>query len=124
VNAQLLAKSAYMAAATPTRTERGTEYEIFSRITRKLGAAARGECDFQSVVSALHDNRILWNALAADVAIETNALPSALRAQIFYLSEFTTHHTRRVLAGEATVDALVEINTAVMRGLRQEGAAA
>ncbi|MCB2128864.1 MAG: flagellar biosynthesis regulator FlaF [Rhodobacteraceae bacterium] len=123
MNAQLLAKSAYTAAAAPTRTERGTEYEIFSRITRKLGVAARGECDFQSLVSVLHDNRMLWNALAADVAIETNALPAALRARIFYLSEFTTHHTRRVLAGEASVDALVEINTAVMRGLRQEGAA-
>ncbi|SPH23452.1 hypothetical protein DEA8626_02515 [Defluviimonas aquaemixtae] len=116
-----MALSAYAGAAIPTRTGRGTEYELFARVTHRLKAAAHGDGDFNALVRAVHDNRSLWTALAADVAIETNELPSELRAQIFYLSEFTSAHSRRVLAGEAGVDVLVDINTAVMRGLRSEG---
>ena len=51
------------------------------------------------------------------MADDGNGLPRTLRAQIFYLSEFTDHHSRRVLKGEAEVDALIDINLAVMRGL-------
>ncbi|MDW4549249.1 flagellar biosynthesis regulator FlaF [Defluviimonas sp. D31] len=121
MNAHLLARSAYAGAAAPTRTGRGTEYEVFARVTHRLKSAGRGDGDFNTLVRALHDNRTLWTTLAADVAIETNQLPKSLRAQIFYLSEFTAHHTRRVLAGEAGVTVLIDINTAVMRGLRNEG---
>jgi len=122
VNAQLLAKTAYAGAAVPTRTGRGTEYELFAQITRRLNAALkRPEENFSALAGALHDNRTLWTTLAADVAEATNGLPQALRARLYYLSEFTRHHTRRVLAREATADVLVEINMAVMRGLRGEG---
>ncbi|MGB3177445.1 MAG: flagellar biosynthesis regulator FlaF [Albidovulum sp.] len=114
-----MAQTAYASAAVPTRTGRGTEYEIFARVTHRLKAAATGTgADFAATVRALHDNRTLWTALAADVAIATNELPQALRAQIFYLAEFTTQHTRKVLAGTAEPDVLIEINMSVMRGLR------
>ncbi|MGB3315780.1 MAG: flagellar biosynthesis regulator FlaF [Albidovulum sp.] len=124
MNAQFLAKTAYATAAIPTRTERGTEYEVFARVTHRLKSAARTGGDFNALVSALHDNRALWNALAADVATKTNGLPQDLRAQIFYLAEFTVHQTRRILAGEADAEVLVDVNMAVMRGLRHEGEAA
>lgn len=116
-----MARSAYSGAAAPTRTGRGTEYEVFARVTRRLRQAQSGDGGFADLVRALHDNRSLWTALAADVAVETNGLPAELRARIFYLAQFTTHHTRRVLAGEASTDVLIDINTAVMRGLRGEG---
>lgn len=116
-----MARSAYSGAAVPTRTHRGTEYELFARVTRRLREAQTGDGDFNALVRALHDNRSLWTALATDVAVETNELPKPLRAQIFYLSEFTAVHSRRVLAGEAAVDILIEINTAIMRGLRGDG---
>lgn len=121
MNAYSMARSAYSGAAIPTRTDRGTEYELFARVTRRLNAAAQGDGDFNALIHALHDNRTLWTALAADVSVETNKLPRELRARIFYLAEFTSHHTRRVLAGEAGAEVLVDINTAVMRGLRNEG---
>ncbi|MFN6978293.1 MAG: flagellar biosynthesis regulator FlaF [Gemmobacter sp.] len=41
-----------------------------------------------------------------------------MRAQLFYLYEFTAAHSRRVLDGTASVEALVDVNTAMMRGLR------
>ncbi|MCB2124408.1 MAG: flagellar biosynthesis regulator FlaF [Rhodobacteraceae bacterium] len=121
MNAHLMARSAYSGAAIPTRTGRGTEYEIFARVTRRLRQAQAGEGGFAALVRALHDNRSLWTALAADVAVEANELPKPLRAQIFYLAQFTNEHSRRVMAGDATVDVLIDINTAVMRGLRGEG---
>ncbi|MGB7262958.1 MAG: flagellar biosynthesis regulator FlaF [Albidovulum sp.] len=124
MNAYQMAQTAYSGASAPIRTGRGTEYELFARVTHRLGIAGRGDADFNALVRALHDNRALWTALAADVAVETNGLPQSLRAQIFYLSEFTNHHSRRVLAGKAGVDVLVDINTAIMRGLRMEGEAA
>lgn len=116
-----MARSAYSDAAIPTRTGRGTEYEVFARVTRRLRQAQTGDGGFPALVRALHDNRSLWTTLAADVAAGTNGLPAGLRARIFYLSQFTTHHTRRILAGEASADVLIDINTAVMRGLRGEG---
>lgn len=121
MNAQFLAQTAYASASIPTRTERGAEYEVFARITHRLKSAARMEDGFNALVAALHDNRTLWTALAADVATQTNGLPQDLRARIFYLAEFTTHQTRRILAGEADAEALVDVNMAVMRGLRQGG---
>ena len=102
---------------------RGTEYEIFARVTAALRRTRTGEGGFAALVRALHDNRSLWTTLAADVANETNGLPKVLRAQIFYLSQFTARHTRMVLSGEAMIDVLIDINTAVMRGLRGEGEA-
>ena len=119
-----LAQRAYSEAAAPTRTPRGTEYDIMAKVTHRLIAAARqGRKGFAELSRAVHDNRQLWTLLAVDVANKDNELPEALRAQIFYLAEFTQLHSRKVLRREATVAPLVEINSSVMRGLRMsEGA--
>ena len=62
----------------------------------------------------------LWGILAADISDKDNTLPKELRGRIFYLYEFTSQHTSKVLRKEASVDVLLDINTAVMRGLRSE----
>lgn len=122
MNATAMAKTAYSAPGQPTRTARGTEYELFARITHRLKAASSlGDVGFSTLARALHDNRQLWTTLAADVADPDNQLPPPLRARIFYLSEFTAQHTRKVLAGSADPEVLIDINTAIMRGLRQDG---
>ena len=118
MNALAQAKTAYGDKAAPVRTFRGTEYALFTRITRNMHTAARqGPKGFSALTAALHDNRMLWTALAADVSGAGNALPEDLRAQLFYLSEFTATHTRKVLQGKAGVRPLLEINMSVMRGL-------
>ncbi|WP_170771591.1 flagellar biosynthesis regulator FlaF [Ruegeria conchae] len=117
---QTLAQRAYAQSAAPTRTPRDTEYEAISKITHRLkSAAARRETDFSAFVQALHENRRLWSVLATDVADADNALPNNLRARIFYLAEFTEQHSSQVLGNKATVEPLLEINMAVLRGLRQ-----
>ncbi len=119
-----MARSAYSNSSAPIRTDRGTEYEVFAKITRQLKAAANAPSNFPALVRALHDNRALWIILATDVADDDNALPANLRAQILYLSEFTTQHSRKVLNKEASVDTLIDINTAIMRGLRNKAGTA
>jgi flagellar biosynthesis activator protein FlaF len=117
-----MARAAYASPDAPVRTQRATEYDAIARITARLKAAdAPDGVEFAKLAAALHDNRKLWATLAADVAEPENPLPGALRARILYLAEFTDHHSRKVLARQAGADPLIEINTAVMRGLRGDG---
>ncbi|MAM61840.1 MAG: flagellar biosynthesis regulator FlhF [Maritimibacter sp.] len=125
MNAMNMAKTAYATNQAPIRTPRGTEYEAFARVTRRLKAASElGRPGFARLAEALHLNRQLWTMLAADVAERENGLPEDLRARIFYLSEFTAQHSRKVLRQEEDVAVLLEVNMAVMRGLRTKEQAA
>lgn len=125
MNALEMAKTAYAQNKAPIRTPRGTEYAAFARVTHQLKAAAdQGAIGFPGLAAALHTNRQLWTMLAADVAEQENGLPGDLRARIFYLAEFTAQHSRKVLRGEDGPEILMEINTAIMRGLRNRAEAA
>lgn len=109
----------YGQSTTPIRTSRSIEYDLLVRITKRLvDAWDRRREDFPSLAVAIHENTRLWTALAIDVAHEDNGLPAPLRAQLFYLYRFSEHHGRKVLSGSASVEVLIDINTAVMRGLR------
>jgi flagellar biosynthesis activator protein FlaF len=119
-----MAKTAYASAAAQTRTPRMIEYDALARITHRLKAESLNPgAPLARLAAALHDNQRLWTVLASDVAEPDNGLPRDLRARLFYLAEFTRRHTRDVLTGKATPGILIEINTAVMRGLHGEGAA-
>lgn len=118
------ARAGYAQPAGPTRTARGLEYDLFARITRRMTTAwADRKADFPALASALDENTRLWSTLAADVADPGNGLPAPLRAQLFYLFQFTADHSAKVLAGNAGIEVLVDINTAIMRGLRETPAA-
>lgn len=119
-----LAQTAYAASATPVRTERGTEYAAFQKVTARLNKAHRDHAPMTERASALHDNRKLWTILASDLADSDNGLPQALRAQLFYLAEFSLLQSRKALDDSDALAALVDINTAVMRGLSGQEAAA
>ena len=49
---------------------------------------------------------------------DANRLPVPLRAQLISLAEFVRRHSLAVLGGRAEVGALIDINTAIMKGLR------
>ena len=117
-----LAQSAYAASASPVRTNRGTEYAAFQAVTSKLNRARRPGALMKDRAQALHDNRQLWTLLASDLADADNALPQQLRAQLFYLAEFSLLQSREALRTTEALDALVDINTAVMRGLATQEA--
>ncbi|PHQ86809.1 MAG: flagellar biosynthesis regulator FlhF [Thalassobium sp.] len=122
VNVIEQARQAYAPAKSPLRTGRSAELQLFSETTARLrNAATSPKANFAALTEALHDNRTLWTHLAAEVADDENELSQDLRARLFYLAEFTTYHSRKVLRGEADVAPLIEINTAVMRGLSGKG---
>jgi flagellar protein FlaF len=118
MTAAKMAETAYGAQSAAARTPRGTEYAVFSQITRRMKAAAdKGPAEFPALAEALHENHRLWTTLAVNLADEDNQLPRDLRARLFYLAEFTFQHTAKVLAREADARPLIEINAAIMRGL-------
>lgn len=104
--------------STPVKSTKDTEIEVILETTRRLKCADEmRDHDFPTFTAALQDNRKLWITLAADVADSQNRLPRELRAKIFYLSEFIQAYTRRVLVERLSVDPLLDINLAVLRGL-------
>jgi flagellar protein FlaF len=116
------ARKAYEIGNPALRSPRSTEYEAFARVTRELKASSPGDGKAApATIRALHENRRLWTLLAASVVDDDNGLPNELRARLFYLYEFTTVQTRKVLRGEAGIGPLVDVNTAVMAGLRGSG---
>jgi flagellar protein FlaF len=120
MNATAMARRAYSPTAAPMRTAKSAEYEVIARITYRLKKATESN-DLSALAESLHENRSLWSALAIDVADPGNQLPAKLRAEIFYLAEFTQRYTSKVLNEKASVIPLLEINTAILRGLKQEG---
>ncbi|WP_242509519.1 flagellar biosynthesis regulator FlaF [Rhodovulum imhoffii] len=113
-----MAKSAYAAPQIVLSTARGTEYRVISRITARMAEAGKhGTQSWPRLVAALHDNHRLWTALAIDLASPGNKLPEALRAEILSLADFSLRHTGAVLARKAEIAPLIEINTAILRGL-------
>jgi len=119
-----LAQQAYRNAATPIRDDRSAEYQAFARVTHELQAAqGAGTKDMVRLAEAVFLNRRLWGILSTDVAQEANALPDALKAQIVSLGIFVQKHSSAVLAGSGDIEALIEINTKMMRGLDGRGGA-
>jgi flagellar biosynthesis activator protein FlaF len=112
----------YARREAPTRSPRSVEYDLLALATQRLRSGWTNRRDsFPGLVRALHDNNQLWSTLASDVAQPGNSLPATLRAQLFYLYEFTEKHSRAVLEGNGSVEVLADINMAVMRGLRGDG---
>lgn len=120
MNSYAMAQRAYAPTAAPTRSDRSIEYEVIARITYRLKTAIT-KGSFPLILEALHENRKLWRTLAIDVADKDNGLPEDLRARIFYLAEFTDEHTHKVITEKESAVPLLEINTAILRGLKQSG---
>lgn len=113
----------YAENAVSTRSDRRAEYEVIGRVTQELrDSALNQKADFPAFVSALHKNQRLWTALVVDIMDAKNPIPNELKARIVYLAEFTNHHSRQVLKKKASIMPLLEINMAVLRGLKKEGA--
>lgn len=122
MNAISQALKGYAEHAVSTKSDRRSEYDVIAKVTQQMrDTAVQAKADFPAFVSALHLNRRLWTALVVDVADDDNPLPDELKARIMYLADFTRHHTHRVLREKASVLPLLEINMAVLRGLKTEG---
>ena len=118
MSAHALTQNAYGDATRAMGSPRNVEYQVFSQITGQLNRANAEGRPFAELAQALHENLELWTIIVTDVTNAGNGLPVALRGQLADLSKFTRSHTQKVLRQEADAAILIEINTAVMRGLR------
>ena len=114
------AQAAYQDLSGPTKTDRALEYEAIARVTARLKRTNDQISEFGALVSAIDENRNLWRFIATSVSDAENQLPKNLRAQLFFLAEFTSLHSKKVLAKEANATPLIDINLSVMRGLGME----
>ena len=119
MNGFMAAEISYNKEASLLQAPRQAEYAIFAKITHRLSATEKhNRKAFSDYVFALHQNRKLWSAIASDVADGENQLPPPLRAQIFYLAEFTHAYTSKILSDNAALQPLIDVNLAIMRGLK------
>ena len=90
-------------------------------MTRHLrDAHEAGKGSFPALCHAVLENSKLWGMLEDDLIDDRNQLPPALRAQLVSLAEFVRRHGRAVVGRKASAEALIDINTAIMKGLRGE----
>ncbi len=115
----MLQTNGYMTATRSTGMPRDVEYQVFCKVTGALNRASTEPVNFSELASALNENLTLWRTIALDVIDAENGLPASLRAQLFYLFEFTQAHTPKILRREADASALIDINTSIIRGLKQ-----
>lgn len=108
--------SPYENARAAVHSERSVEYQAFAKVTSEL-ARLTHESSFQTLTAAVHQNRKLWNTLAADVMSDDNQLPVKLRASIFSIAQFVSRHSAKVLNKNASCEPLIDINKSIMRGL-------
>ena len=104
-------QTAHKAAINPIQMEA----DIMARVTREMEAIR--EDTGPARVKALHRNMQLWIALSADLLDDANKLPEQVRASLLSLSIWVEKHTKSVLAGNDTVDALIDVNRSIIAGL-------
>jgi flagellar protein FlaF len=120
VNSFAQAQRAYAPTQAPIKTARSTEYEVIARISHRMKRALQQD-DFPALMEALHENNKLWITLAIDAGNPDNLLPDELRARIVYLADFTRQHSHKVMRKTETALPLLEINAAILKGLKHEG---
>lgn len=108
---------AYQNTQTRTESPRETEYRLFAQVTGALMRAKdRGEKDGE-FVDALDWNRRMWSTFATDCGLEGNQLPDDLRAKIISIGIWVSKYTSEVIRSDGDIDALIDVNRAIMEGL-------
>jgi flagellar protein FlaF len=109
---------AYQRAAEQAEGPKQTEFRLFGVVTRALmDAAQKDATEVGGRMRALHWNRRLWTALAADCANPQNQLPMELRANIISLSIWVDKYTSKVMREHDPIQPLIDINRIIMQGL-------
>lgn len=115
------AAAAYGNIIRETESPREIEYRVFEHVTASLEAALQPDAHFTLKIKAAHDNRELWQTLAADLADDSNELPAAVRAHLIGLAIWVGREAERVPGRDIALRNMADINRTVMQGLRPAG---
>lgn len=114
----LNARSVYGNVGRSIGSDRDIEIQVFQTAISRLRSLAG--LDFKLTPDAakiLSDNLKLWDLLTIDLAQAENPMDKTLAAQLIGLAKFVRVHTIALYRGEGSVDVLVDINTAILKGL-------
>lgn len=113
-----LARKAYSDVTSRTASDKQIEYALFSEITNALKEVAAQKMPPPAVwADAIDRNLQLWLTLTIDLLNPDNQLPPELRMGLLNLGEMVRRISHRVLAGDAELSELIEINEAIIAGL-------
>ena len=112
------ALSAYGAVIRTTEDPRAIEYRLLARASAMLEAAQSPSAAPSALPAAIHDNRMVWTAFAADLAEDGNECDEMLRARLLSLARWVFAESDRVLRQRKSPQALADVNRAVMLGLQ------
>jgi flagellar protein FlaF len=113
--------AAYKQTIRETETPRQIEARLLARVTggleRFVGLDIEQPAFHEGLKAALWENEKLWIAFKSVLVVPENELPPEVRAQLISLAFFVENHTRRVLRGEAKIEALIDVNKSIIAGL-------
>jgi flagellar biosynthesis activator protein FlaF len=120
----------YQAAHVQTASPLSVEVMAFNRVTAALEQCARDAAMRTAdatqrierhvrLCDAVYQNSRLWITILDDLASPDNRLPQDLKQRLASLGATSMTHGRKVLAGQAMVQLLVDINRAIIVGLSQ-----
>lgn len=109
--------AAYHKTRATVESPRATEHRLFVQITAELMAAREAGATGTALMAVLYRNRELWTVLSDDCATKGNGLPPELRASIISLALWVDRHTSAVMAGQESIDDLIDVNRMIIEGL-------
>jgi len=111
---------AYRRVQQVAESPRQTEYRLFAQVTGALIRAKETQASGGALMEALDWNRRLWSTLSTDCSSADNQLPKELRAQIISLALWVNRYTSEVMRAKGDIDALIDVNKAIMEGLAMQ----
>jgi flagellar protein FlaF len=118
----VMLQQAYRKAQTIAERPRAVEHRLMTEITGEMIAARAAGRRREALMPALHRNREVWSTFSAVCGAAGNQLPKSLRASMISLSIWVDRFTSDVVAGREPIDALIDVNLAVIEGLAPNSA--
>lgn len=115
--------SAYSSVIRGTEDPREIEYRVLARATALLESASLPHAGPADLPTAIHENRMVWTAFAADLAAPENGWEAAMKARLLSLARWIFAESDRVIRENKPLQALIDVNRAVMAGLKPGSAA-
>ena len=115
--------AAYSSVIRGTEDPREIEYRVLARATALLESASLPNAGPAALPTAIHENRMVWTAFAADLAAEENGWEVTMKARLLSLARWIFAESDRVIRENKPLQALIDVNRAVMAGLRPRSAA-
>jgi flagellar protein FlaF len=103
----------YQRASEQFASARDTELAAFAAVTRALEDDPHG----MPRVRALGQNHALWSILIKALAVDSNPLPQALKAQLIDLAAWSMRYSTLAILHPLPVEPLLEINRNIAAGL-------